>query len=341
MTLIASARRLAAGLTLATSFGALTLTIPAPASAADIPATPEPGVVKMSTVPWLGYGQWFVAEEKGHFKEVGLEKVEITNLSSVPEVFAAFNSGQVDVMNISTNAMLLLNQVTDDLSVVMLLDFSLTSDAIIAGEGIEGIGDLKGRQVAYEEGDVSDVLINYALRANDMTIDDIVKVPMPPSQAGGAVIAGQVPAAVTYEPYLTAALNQDPKVKIIYSAGENPGLISDVLVVRTSYLEAHPGQVLALLKAWDKALTWYEANVEDGRAIIAKAVGATPEELTSAFDGVKYFGLARNASELSGDYKSVTMPKVVEGMVGAKQLPAPVDGSHLVDARFVAAAVAK
>lgn len=336
MNLVASTRMLTAGMGILLGLG-----IAAPARAADtIPTTPEPGTVRISVVPWLGYGQWHIAAEKGYFKDVGLDAVEIVNLNSVPEVFAAFNSGQIDMASVSTNAMLLFDQVSDDISAVMLLDFSLRADAIIAGEGIDSITDLKGREVAYEEGDVSDVLINYALKAHGMSLADITRVPMPPSQAGAAVIAGQVPVGVTYEPYLTAALNQDPKAKIIYSAGENPGLISDVLMVRKSLIDQKPGQVLAMVKAWDKALTFYDANIDEGRAIISKAVGATPDELKTAFDGVQFFSLAQNATEFDDNYKTVTMAKVVDGMVGAGQLPAPVDGTALIDARFIKAAAA-
>ena len=65
-----------------------------------------------------------------------------------------------------------------------------------------------------------------------VTIADVQKVPMPAADAGSALIAGKVPVAVTYEPYLTLAMQQNNKVKMLYSAGENPGLISDVFVVR-------------------------------------------------------------------------------------------------------------
>lgn len=41
-----------------------------------------------------------------------------------------------------------------------------------------------------------------------MTINDIVRVPMPAADAGTALIAGRVPVAVTYEPYISTALAQ-------------------------------------------------------------------------------------------------------------------------------------
>src|SRR5260221_3601044 len=133
---------------------------------------------------------------------------------------------------------------------------------------------------------------------------------MPAADAGSALIAGKVPVAVTYEPYLTLAMQQNPKVKMIYSAGENPGLISDVFVVREEFLKEKPGQIVALLKAWDAALADYRKDTAGGRAIISQAVGAKPEELATAFDGVVYYSLSENKAQLNGDFTSKVIPDV-------------------------------
>ena len=118
----------------------------------------------------------------------------------------------------------------------------------MAGKGVAGIKDLKGKQVAFEEGTTSDILLKYALDKNGMSIADVMPVPMPAADAGSALIAGRVPVAVTYEPYLTTALNQNKDMRLLYTAGEDPGLISDVFVVRTDVLKSRPGQVIAMLK---------------------------------------------------------------------------------------------
>ncbi|MFG1223702.1 ABC transporter substrate-binding protein [Xanthobacter wiegelii] len=313
-------------------------TFPTPSFAGDIPAKPEPGVVKMSIIPWLGYGPWLIAQDKGYFKKEGLEGVDIITFNAMTEVFAAFTSGQVLAANMSSNSALLLSTLSDDVAVVMMEDFSLKADAILAGKDVKSIKDLKGKRVAYEEGDTSDVLLNYALKANGMSLDDIIKVPMSPAQAATAVIAGQEPVGVSYEPYLTTALSQNKDVRTLYTAGEDPGLISDVLVVSKKMVKEKPGQVLALVKAWDKAMHFYRAHTKEARAIIAKGVGASPEELETAFDGVVYYDLAENKAYFMGEYLNVTLPKVQDGMLGAKQIKAKVDAKALVDGRFVEAA---
>ncbi|HEX2432073.1 MAG TPA: ABC transporter substrate-binding protein [Aestuariivirgaceae bacterium] len=306
--------------------------------AQGIPASPEPGDIKMGIEPWLGYGQWHIAAKKGLFKQAGLDSVEIVNFTTDADINAALAAGQLQCGNIATHTAMNFIAAGLPLKIVALLDVSKTADAMISDGSVTAVKDLKGKQVAYEEGTTSDILLNYALGQNGMTVADIQKVPMPAADAGSALIAGKVPVAVTYEPYLTLAMQQSPKVKMIYSAGENPGLISDVFVVREEFLKDKPGQIVALLKAWDLALADYRKDTAGGRAIISQAVGAKPEELATAFDGVVYYSIAENKSELNGSFAQKVIPEVHAAARKANILQKDVDLTQAIDGRFVDAA---
>ena len=308
------------------------------AFAQDIPAKPEAGGIKMGIEPWLGYGQWHVAAKKGLFKEQGLESVEIVNFTTDADLNAALASGQLDCGNIATHTAMAFAAAGLPIKIVMLLDVSMTADAMLSDGSIGSIAELKGKQVAYEEGTTSDLLLNYALAQNGMSIADIQKVPMPAADAGTALIAGKVPVAVTYEPYLTTAMNENKKAKMIYAASAEPGLISDVLVVNEKFLQEKPGQILALLKTWDAAYAAYQADTKGSRAIISEAVGAPPADLETAFDGVKYYSLAENKTQLGGDYLKKVMPSVKDAATKAGILTKDIDAGGLIDPRFVAAA---
>jgi NitT/TauT family transport system substrate-binding protein len=320
----------AAALGVATSFRS--------AFAQDVPAKPEAGAIKMGIEPWLGYGLWHVAGKKSLFKEQGLDSVEIVNFTTDADLNAALASGQLDCGNIATHTAMAFAAAGLPIKIVLLLDVSMTADAMLSDGSITSIKELKGKQVAYEEGTTSDLLLNYALAENGMSIADIQKVPMPAADAGSALIAGKVPVAVTYEPYLTLAMNQNKKTKMIYEAGVAPGLISDVLVVNDKFLQEKPGQILALLKTWDAALGAYKNDTTASRAIISEAVGAKPEELATAFDGVTYYSVAENKSQLGGDYKNKVMPAVKDAATKAGILSKDIDAPGLIDPRFVAAA---
>lgn len=274
-------------------------------SACGAPA--KPAVVQIGTQPWIGYGPWWIAQEKGIFEKYGLQ-VELVDFIEDKEVNAAFASGDMDAANLATHTAIKLYASGLDLKIILLEDASYQADAILAPGSVTSIADLKGKKVAYEEGTTSDLLINFALSQNDMTIADIEPVFMPAADAGATLIAGQVDLAVTYEPYISAALSENNDLKILYSAAERPGLISDVLAIRA---DLDPAVATMLLKVWDEALAFYRSNPEEAKTIIATAVGASPEELNTAFDGVQFYGLAENKAELTGEFAG-TLKDVAE-----------------------------
>lgn len=303
---------------------------PAATTAAD-----KTQAVRMATMPWIGYGPWYIAETDGIFADAGLT-VEQTEFEGDAEVNAAFISGNVDVANVATHTAMLMKQAGVPIKIVLIEDVSTTADAIIAPAGIESIADLAGKKVAYEQGTTSDLLLNYALEDAGMTLDDIVAVPMNAADAGVALIGGKVDAAVTYEPYIQTALAEDADLGVLFSADELPGLISDVLVVSDDFIAEHPDTIQALVSSWGLALDSYNADQTAGRAIIADAVGEDAEALASAFDGVIFYDGAQNAEELGGSFLSDAMPLVLKAAQAAGIVSGDVDLSALVDPQFVA-----
>lgn len=286
----------------------------------------EPVTVRIGTQPWIGYGPWWIAKEQGLFEKNGLQ-AELVDFVEDKEVNAAFASGQMDAANLATHTAIKLFASGVDLKVVLLEDASYEADAILAPSSVASIADLKGKKVAYEEGTTSDLLLNYALMNTGMSIADLEPVFMPASDAGATLIANQVDVAVTYEPYISAALASNPDLKLLYTAAERPGLISDVLAVRG---DLNPEVIAKLLKIWDDALAYYKSNPDEAKAIIAKNVGSTPEELTTAFDGVKFYDLAENKQLFSGDLMK-TLEDVTEVAQAIGLVTTPPNLSEMID----------
>jgi NitT/TauT family transport system substrate-binding protein len=288
---------------------------------------------KLATQPWIGYGPWYIAQEKGFFKDRGLQ-VELVEFTTDQDLNSGLAAGRFDGANIATHTSIILRQAGVDIKAVLLMDASYEADAIIAGSGITTIADLKGKQVAFEEGTTSDILLTYALLQNGLTKADITPVPMPAADAGAAAVAGQVAAAVTYEPYISAALAQNKDYRIIYSAKEKPGLISDVLVFPASVLADKPDGVKGMLLAWQDAYDFLQANPDEGQKIIADAVGSDLEEFKTAWQGVKLYDLAGSKQMFQGEiedtYKQIGQVLVASG--GAESVPDPAE---VFDASFL------
>ncbi|MGK0722413.1 aliphatic sulfonate ABC transporter substrate-binding protein [Leucobacter sp. W1478] len=294
----------------------------------------EAAAFRMGTQPWLGYGQWYVAGDQGFFTDRGVE-VEISSFAADAEVNAALAAGRLDMANVGSQAALQFIEEGLDVSIVMLLDSATTADAILAGEGIDSTDDLAGKRVAFEEGATSEILLAEALAGAGLDFSDITVVPTGADTVAPMLLAGQVDAGVTYEPYVSEALAAGDAIQIIESAEDHPGLISDVLVVRNEVLQQRPNEVREVLAAWDDAVSFSADNVEEGRTIIATGVGSKPDELKTAFDGVHYYSLEENRALLAGSYLEETLPALAEVAVRIGLISGSVDAASTIDASFL------
>ena len=257
--------------------------------------------VKMGTQPWIGYGPWYIAADKGFDQDHGVN-LELVTFNTDADLSSAFASGELQAGNAATNTVAQFIKAGQDRTIVLFEDVSQTADAILAGPGVTAVEELEGKRVAYEEGTTSDILLRYALASVGLGIDDIEAVPTPASNAGQALLSGGVDAAVTYEPYISSLLKNDDEVSLLYTAGEKPGLISDTLTVNTDWARDNPEAVQGLLLAWDDAVTFYRENEEQGREIIAKGLGVDPVDLQTSFEGVEFYDLVQSVDYLDGTF---------------------------------------
>ncbi|MEX0158664.1 MULTISPECIES: ABC transporter substrate-binding protein [unclassified Microbacterium] len=289
---------------------------------------------RLATSTWVGFGPWYIAEKNGYFDDHDVN-VEITNFDDYGAELAAISSGQVDGANLATNAWLQQLSQGVDLELVMMEDRSTTADAVIGGPGITSLDDLVGKTVAYETGTTSELLYLAAIEAAGIDPAEIAHVELHADQAGSALIAGQVNAAVTYEPYISTALAQDSGATVVYSADEIPGIISDGLVVDPDYAAANPGTVSGMTAAWNDAVEFLTDNPDEGRQIIADALGAQADDLDSAFEGVSYYTVADSAKALSGEFVTETIPSIAESMRKAGLIESVPDFGSFVSTDFV------
>jgi NitT/TauT family transport system substrate-binding protein len=244
---------------------------------------------KMGVEPWVGYGPWWIAAEKGIFKKNGLD-VTVINFNQDSDINAAFASDKIKVANIATHtAIKMVGNNGLALNGIVLLDESHKADAILSSGIVKSIADLKGKKVAFEEGTTSDLLLRAALKANNMTMDDITVVYMPASDAGLALMSNQVDAAVTYEPYISTVQAKADGIQILYSGEDAPGLISDIAVIKSEYMTAHPEVKEKLKKVWDETMAYWKENQEEGNKILAEKSGIAIADMPVILEGLKYF----------------------------------------------------
>jgi NitT/TauT family transport system substrate-binding protein len=261
--------------------------------------------VAIGTQPWIGYGPFWIADDQGFDTDNGVD-IRLVNFSTDQDLESGFASGKFQAANNANNTMIRLADLGLDFKMVLMEDFSLEADAVVSCDPeIQSVDDVEGAKVAFEEFSVSDVLFRYALGQTEVDFDSIDYTPIPASDAGTAAVAGRVDVAVTYEPYLQAAVQEGENCEVIYTAAERPGLISDGLAVNTEFAEEDPEAVVGVLRAWGDAIDYYNENTEEAQAIIAENVGEKPDALEASFEGVQLFDLQESQDYLETEYEGL------------------------------------
>lgn len=142
--------------------------------------------------------------------------------------------------------------------------------------GIKSVADLKGKKVGVSVGSSSHYHLVQALTQAGLKQSDVTIVNLSPANMPPAYIAGQIDAAVTWE----------PSVGVMEKAGAHTiattrslGMITGGVWVGQKDLSRKNAEVLqAFLRAWRQAQRDYVANPKAVRQYEAKRIGQTPEE---------------------------------------------------------------
>jgi NitT/TauT family transport system substrate-binding protein len=212
--------------------------------------TEEP--FKLGLVTWVGFGPFYVAQEKGYYAEEGL-KVEIQRIEEVGALRAALISGSLDAIVHTIDSW--ANAAAEGLPAVCVLkvDESYGGDGLVVKNEINSIRNLKGKTIAFSRGLPSHFFLLKLLKENGISASDIIEQHMEAPDAAAAFIARKVDAAVTWEPFLTEAANTEHG-KVLVTSKDHPGFIVDNLIVRKNVAKERHEDVKKLLRAWFKAI---------------------------------------------------------------------------------------
>jgi NitT/TauT family transport system substrate-binding protein len=244
---------------------------------------------------WVGYGPLYVAQEKGFFKQHGVD-VELIVMDDAKLRIAALSAGKIDGM--ATTADTILPTISDNqqFRYIFAMDDSKGGDGVVVKKEIQSIADLKGKTVGFLEGSVSEFYLSVLLKQVGLTIKDVNGVNMTAGDAGSAFVAGKVDAAVTWEPWLTRG-KQAPHGKLLVDSSTSPGLISDIALTTPENLAKRKAEWAAFTRAWNQAVDFVRSNPDEGNKIMAAGVGGwlkDPKVFAEVMEGVKLYGAADN-----------------------------------------------
>ncbi len=255
----------------------------------------QAGTLKLAHSTWVGYGPFYIARDKGFFKKEGVD-VELVVMEDTPIKMGALMAGQVDLVASTVDEFPIYMKPGIGLHYILAVDNSKGGDGIVADKSITSIKDLKGKKVAFEQGSVSQFFLNALLKDAGMSQNDIEPVNMAATDAGVAFAAGQVDAAVTWEPALSQGAKA-PNGHILLTSTDKPGLITDVVAVTAATAKTKKADIAAFVRGWYDALDYLKAHPKEANVIMAKGVGGwleDPQVFADTLSGIEYLDKAKN-----------------------------------------------
>lgn len=309
------------------------------AAAVAMAVSANAGTMRLGMTTWVGYGPMFLARDKGFFKENGLD-VELRIIEDAAIYMAAVAAGELDGNASTLDEIMKYRSPEFCFKAVAALDDSHGGDGVLVREGVNSLKDLKGQQVGMNEGSVSQFWFNILLTREGMTEKDLEITNMTADDAAAAFIAGQIPAAVTWEPHLSLVRSKK-QGKVLIDSAETPGLIVDVVDLTCDYIKNNPKDVEAFNKGLFKAVEFIKTNPDEAYAIMAKGVGGyleKPEDFAEAAKGVRFYDQPRNIEFFGTPDKGEAKDLMAMGNKiwgGFQKMKMDIGYNDLIDTSFI------
>jgi len=279
---------------------------------------------------WIGYQPLYLAQKLGHYEETQVKLIELTSSS---EVIHALRNGNLEGAGLTLDEALTVIEDGADLKVILVLDFSMGADALLAKPEISSLAELRDKRVAVEYTAVGAILLDGALQKAGVNVTEVDLVSCMLDEH--LACYSSVDAIVTFEPVKTQLLNKG--ARLLFDSSQIPGRIIDVLVVPEKTLVTHPRSLQQLISGYFKARKYLEAEPNAAANLVATRQELTAAEVLTAYDGLHLPSLEENHSLLSGKPIPLqrTAASLVQLMLKKNLLKYPVPVDDLIESRFL------
>lgn len=295
------------------------------------PAAVAQDKVKVGVFPTASSLPYFVAIERGFFKEQNIEPETIRLIGGPPNI-AAMISNQIEaaIVLVTIEAM---NANLKKPGVAMYIGvhsqnktYQMEQFVVRKGYSAESLKDLKGARIMSAPGPANvvaakAVLAKVGLKEGDYTIDQLDM-----SQHVNVMTAGTFDAGYTLEPQastmrkLGVARTLEAGVITKYILGnENGNAFAAGCALTSDFIKARPDVARRFAAVWKKAITFVNENPQEARKYLAKNT-LTPEDVVDTVPMVRYF----MAADLTPQHKA-EFQKFIDFSTEVGTVPEKVD----------------
>ena len=264
------------------------------------PAAVAQDKVKVGVFPTASSLPYFVAIERGFFKEQNIEPETIRLIGGPPNI-AAMISNQIEaaIVLVTIEAM---NANLKKPGVAMYIGvhsqnktYQMEQFVVRKGYSAESLKDLKGARIMSAPGPANvvaakAVLAKVGLKEGDYTIDQLDM-----SQHVNVMTAGTFDAGYTLEPQastmrkLGVARTLEAGVITKYILGnENGNAFAAGCALTSDFIKGRPDVARRFAAVWKKGIEFVNENPQEARKYLAKNT-LTPEDVVDTVPMVRYF----------------------------------------------------
>lgn len=296
--------------------------------------------IKIAFDNWPYYAIGFLAQEKGFFEKNGVN-VELKPMVVYQEALNLYRAGGLDGLFMVFADAIFLDTEGTDTKVVYVLDYSETGDVIVGKKEFKSLSEMRGKKFGIESiNSFSHLFVETALEKSGLKIPHINFVIVPQRDSIKALDSGKVDAIHVYEPYRSEALNKG--YKILFNAGDIPGIITDVVGFRTEVVRDRPKDVLAIVKSLNEAQIFISQNRKEAAEIMArsfKMFKMGEEEMKGGLAAIHMLDLNDNMAAMGKNESDLSLfktgKKIAEFFSERGQMVDNPDLTDIIDPEFV------
>jgi ABC-type nitrate/sulfonate/bicarbonate transport system substrate-binding protein len=249
----------------------------------------EHGAASTFSGPFPHFSAVFVADAKGFFKKHGLN-VTVRLFDSGAAASSAFRGGRADFLSGCDFPTISLLQV-EDAVVLAPIEYDTDSIMISAREGIGGLAALKGKKIGIPLRSSSEFFTFRALKDVGLGPKDVEVVGLGPADMLPAVVRGDIDAASWWQPFGWRAEDASGgKVKTLVTAKGYYTLWCPISA-RRKYVEDHPKETVAYLKALHEAVQWLNRMPLEEKAALVTEYAKSDLKTTTRLMAIQSFSM--------------------------------------------------
>jgi NitT/TauT family transport system substrate-binding protein len=225
-----------------------------------------------------------VAQKQGFFEEEGL-KVSVQNFGSGLKAVQAVIGDGADIGGSSIEPVAAAAARDQKVKVIGAYADRLTVNLTTPGS-IGAVSDLEGKGVGIQDvGAFREIMVRYVLQRNGMTPKDVTYRPIAATGYTGALLAGQIDAAILQQEQYFAVKEEKPDFHALADLYElQPDYFYGTYFAKEDWIAEHRKETTAFAAALIKAHRFMYDNRAETVKIAAEATGFSEQAVGEAYD---------------------------------------------------------